>query len=72
MRLKALLFLSFTIGALGQWDPYTAPGQAAVHLFEWKWTDIAKECERFLAPSGYGAVQVGDVANNCRQRDFSN
>lgn len=29
-----------------------------VHLFEWKWKDIADECERFLAPKGYGGVQV--------------
>lgn len=33
-----------------------------VHLFEWKWVDIASECERFLAPRGYGAVQVPKVA----------
>ena len=30
-----------------------------VHLFEWKWTDVARECEQFLAPAGYCAVQVG-------------
>ncbi|KHJ88756.1 hypothetical protein OESDEN_11447 [Oesophagostomum dentatum] len=29
-----------------------------VHLFEWKWTDIAKECEDFLQYYGYGAVQT--------------
>ena len=29
-----------------------------VHLFEWKWNDIAKECEDFLQHYGYGAVQV--------------
>lgn len=29
-----------------------------VHLFEWKWTDIAQECEQFLGPKGYAAVQV--------------
>lgn len=29
-----------------------------VHLFEWKWTDIAAECERFLGPAGYAGVQV--------------
>lgn len=28
------------------------------HLFEWKWTDIADECENFLADHGYCAVQV--------------
>lgn len=29
-----------------------------VHLFEWKWTDIAQECEGFLGPRGFSAVQV--------------
>lgn len=29
-----------------------------VHLFEWKYVDIGLECERFLGPRGYGAVQV--------------
>lgn len=36
--------------------------QVMVHLFEWKWVDIASECERFLAPRGYGAVQVPKFA----------
>ncbi|XP_037814294.1 alpha-amylase A-like [Lucilia sericata] len=29
-----------------------------VHLFEWTWRDIAKECEDFLGPQGYGGVQI--------------
>lgn len=29
-----------------------------VHLFEWSWPDIATECETFLGPQGYKAVQV--------------
>lgn len=29
-----------------------------VHLFEWKFSDIADECERFLQEKGYGGVQV--------------
>jgi alpha-amylase len=29
-----------------------------VHLFEWNWQDVAKECETFLGPNGYAAVQV--------------
>ena len=42
---------------------YRASGRAAagdvfVHLFEWKWTDIASECETVLGPAGYKAVQV--------------
>ena len=27
--------------------------QVIVQLFEWKWTDIADECERFLGPAEY-------------------
>ncbi|RMH63554.1 MAG: hypothetical protein D6685_07675 [Bacteroidetes bacterium] len=29
-----------------------------VHLFEWRWDDVAAECEAFLGPMGYDAVQV--------------
>uniref|UniRef100_A0A1I8F5Z9 Aamy domain-containing protein n=1 Tax=Macrostomum lignano TaxID=282301 RepID=A0A1I8F5Z9_9PLAT len=29
-----------------------------VHLFEWRWNDIANECERFLGPYGYCGVQA--------------
>jgi len=40
-------------------DPNVKDGRSvAVHLFEWKWTEIAKECERFLGPNGFAAVQV--------------
>lgn len=35
-----------------------------VHLFEWKFDDIANECEFFLAPNGYAAVQVSPVSEN--------
>lgn len=40
-------------------DPNSTPNRhTAVHLFEWKWADIAAECERFLGPFGYSGVQV--------------
>jgi len=29
-----------------------------VQLFEWDWPDVARECEQFLGPAGYAAVQV--------------
>ncbi|MBL4826612.1 MAG: hypothetical protein JKY66_02660 [Spongiibacteraceae bacterium] len=29
-----------------------------VQLFEWRWDDIAKECENVLGPAGYAAVQI--------------
>ena len=38
-------------------DNDTARG-VFVHLFEWRWSDVALECERFLGPKGFTAVQV--------------
>jgi len=35
-----------------------------VHLFEWRWDDIAAECEEFLGPAGYSAVQISPPSEN--------
>ncbi|XP_041979083.1 alpha-amylase-like [Aricia agestis] len=43
-----------------------------VHLFEWKWKDVAEECERFLAPKGYGAVQISPPSENLIIRNNGN
>lgn len=51
-------------------DPAAAPSPrgngtgTVVHLFEWRWEDVALECETFLGPSGYTAVQVSPVVEN--------
>jgi alpha-amylase len=29
-----------------------------VQMFEWRWTDLARECEEHLGPAGYQAVQT--------------
>jgi alpha-amylase len=29
-----------------------------VHLFVWKWSDVAQECEQFLGSKGFTAVQI--------------
>lgn len=29
-----------------------------VHLFEWSWSDVAAECQTFLGPKGFKAVQI--------------
>jgi alpha-amylase len=45
--------------ATAQWTENYASGRhAMVHLFEWKWADIANECENWLGPKGFGGVQV--------------
>ncbi|MGH7560242.1 MAG: alpha-amylase family glycosyl hydrolase, partial [Gemmatimonadales bacterium] len=37
---------------------HMAAGDVSVHLFEWKWNDIATECETVLGPAGFKAVQI--------------
>jgi alpha-amylase len=37
---------------------FDASHVAFVQLFEWPWPDIAKECENFLGPKGFTAVQI--------------
>ena len=29
-----------------------------VQLFEWRWSDVARECESYLGPKGFAAVQI--------------
>jgi alpha-amylase len=63
--------LAACAGCLGHGSPdrdlqVDAPGQIAtpdnrtafVQLFEWKWTDVARECESYLGPKGFAAVQI--------------
>nr|AGN55419.1 amylase [Pinctada fucata]AGN55420.1 amylase [Pinctada fucata] len=46
-------------------NPTCAPGRYTItHLFEWKWTDIADECEKFLGPYGYCGVQISPPNEN--------
>lgn len=56
-----LLFSCFGLNSLvcAQKDPHFIGNRSSiVHLFEWTWRDIAKECEDFLGPQGYGGVQA--------------
>ncbi|KAF4532471.1 hypothetical protein B566_EDAN003047 [Ephemera danica] len=46
-------------------DPHVLPGRhVMVHLFEWRWEDIATECETFLGPNGYAGVQTSPANEN--------
>uniref|UniRef100_A0A4W3I3T6 Alpha-amylase n=1 Tax=Callorhinchus milii TaxID=7868 RepID=A0A4W3I3T6_CALMI len=50
---------------LAQFGPNTLPGRTSiVHLFEWRWIDIAAECERYLGPNGFGGVQISPPNEN--------
>ena len=39
-------------------EPWDGDRTVFVHLFEWSWPSIAEECETFLGPRGFSAVQV--------------
>jgi alpha-amylase len=54
--LPLLALAAGTQSPVGQED--AEPRVAFVQLFEWTWPDIARECETFLGPMGYTAVQV--------------
>ncbi|XP_055587960.1 alpha-amylase 1-like [Uranotaenia lowii] len=61
------LFSTLIVAAsgCGNFDHHQWPNRSGiVHLFEWKWDDIAAECERFLAPKGYAGVQVSPPTEN--------
>ena len=65
--IRRTFFLSMALLIVFGFTIVTQPGEMAVanqtrtvfvHLFEWKWSDIAQECENFLGPKGFSAVQV--------------
>nr|XP_004659121.2 pancreatic alpha-amylase-like isoform X3 [Jaculus jaculus] len=63
--MRFLLLLSAIGLCWAQYTPHTQYGRTSiVHLFEWRWADIAKECERYLAPKGFGGVQVSPPNEN--------
>lgn len=51
---RLLIILSFLLSV----QAHGAPRTVFVQLFEWSWNDIANECETYLGPSGFSAVQV--------------
>lgn len=70
MKLPLLLVAATISCAVAQFDPHYIGGRnGIVHLFEWRWGDIANECETFLGPNGFAGVQVSPpnenvIANN--------
>jgi alpha-amylase len=57
---------------LGQ--TYTSSGRAAagdvfVHMFEWRWPDLARECENVLGPAGYKGVQISPPSEHAIVRN---
>ncbi|KAJ0012024.1 hypothetical protein NQD34_012999 [Periophthalmus magnuspinnatus] len=58
-KMKWLILVAGFGLSLAQHNPHLKHGRTSiVHLFEWRWADIAAECERFLGPNGFGGVQI--------------
>lgn len=51
---KILLLLILNQNVYG----YEAPRTVMVQLFQWPWKEIARECELYLGPVGFAAVQI--------------
>ncbi|XP_052870558.1 alpha-amylase 2-like [Anopheles cruzii] len=63
--LVCLVLAALTVAVSGQFDTHQwADRSGIVHLFEWKWNDIAQECENYLAPHGFAGVQVSPPTEN--------
>src|SRR5262245_700784 len=56
MTWRKIFTMSSLVGCLIGASP--AKATVFVHLLEWTWNDIAQECENFLGPKGYFAVQI--------------
>ena len=42
-------------------EPHCDGKQVIVHLFEWPWDAVARECEEVLGPKGFCGVQVSNL-----------
>ncbi|XP_072276957.1 alpha-amylase-like [Pyxicephalus adspersus] len=63
--MKLLLLFAFVGLCAAQYNSNFRAGRTSmVHLFEWRWSDIAAECERYLAPNGFGGVQISPPNEN--------
>ena len=58
--------------SLAEPDPRGAPSPGAVfvQLFEWRWDDVAEECERILGPAGIDAVQLSPPNEHIDPQDL--
>ncbi|MFY1703652.1 carbohydrate-binding module family 20 domain-containing protein [Micromonospora sp. WMMA1923] len=58
----AATLLAATLSTVAAAPPATAAvqanGDSIVHLFQWRWSSVAQECETNLGPNGWGGVQV--------------
>merc|ERR1712241_742717 len=57
-RIYAFIFLCLASSQAKYTEPNCNGKQVIVHLFEWSWDAIGRECEEVLGPKGFCGVQV--------------
>lgn len=55
---------------LGSFSHSAAAEGVMVHLFQWKFNDIANECEKVLGPKGFGGVQITPPAEHKQGSEY--
>ena len=60
MKLRSIICLfSLILASEAKYtEPHCDGKQVIVHLFEWSWDAIGRECEEVLGPKGYCGVQI--------------
>ena len=67
---RALLFAALMLSS-GAVDYIDNAGRGVfVQLFEWSWDDVAMECEQYLGPNHFAAVQVSPVQERVQGMAF--
>lgn len=62
MKSQTIFLLQIFGLVFGQFDPYFIGNRSVlIQMHEWRFEDIANECENFLGPMGYGGVQLSPV-----------
>ncbi|XP_055585139.1 alpha-amylase A-like [Uranotaenia lowii] len=66
MQIFGAILVAISAGVVsGQFNLHHWTGRSGVvNLFEWKWRDVAVECEQFLSVKGFGGVLVSPPTEN--------
>eukprot|EP00439_Symbiodinium_sp_Y106_P079605 s377_g18.t1 len=68
--MKFLILLLWPLLASGLRRKPQGRSGVFVHLFEWSWPDVARECEDWLGPKGFSAVQVSPPTEHIQGHEW--
>lgn len=68
--LRGLLFAALMLSSEAVHYTDNAGKGVFVQLFEWSWDDVAMECEQYLGPNHFAAVQVSPAQEHVQGTVF--